>query len=283
MTIMDRATAMISIKGLDMVYAAGSGRPVRALEGICLEVPRGEFVSLVGPSGCGKSTLLKLVAGLYRATRGELGIGGKPVSGPSRDIGMVFQSPVLLPWRTVLRNVLLPVEVRGQETGSFHDRALSLLAAMGLEEFHDRYPHELSGGMQQRVGIARALIQDPAILLMDEPFAALDAMTREGLNVELLRIWQETGKTIVFVTHSILEAVFLSSRVIVMSNRPGRVLAAVEVDLPVPRTLDMMGTPAFGRLASHIRSLFGDRCADTPINADTPMTAASASSATVAQ
>lgn len=255
MTSADHGAAVISVNGVDMVYGAGNGRPVQALEGIGLEVRRGEFVSLVGPSGCGKSTLLKLIAGLYRTTRGDVAVAGQPVSGPSRDIGVVFQSPVLLPWRTVLRNVLLPVEVRRQDSASFEHRALSLLATMGLEEFHDRYPSELSGGMQQRVAIARALIQDPAILLMDEPFAALDAMTRESLNLELLRIWQSTGKTVVFVTHSILEAVFLSGRVVVMSSRPGRILATVEVKLPTPRTLDIIGSPAFGRLTSYIRAV----------------------------
>ncbi len=245
---------MIEIRDMNMIYPAASGKPVRALEGINADVARGEFVSLVGPSGCGKSTLLKIIAGLYRPTSGVASINGRPVAGPSREIGMVFQGPVLLPWRTVLQNVLLPVEVRHLDSGSFQERTHALLATMGLEDFHDRYPHELSGGMQQRVSIARALIQDPAILLMDEPFAALDAMTREGMNLELLRIWSGTGKTVIFVTHSITEAVFLSSRVVVMSARPGRVLEVVDVDLPMPRTLDVMATPEFGRLAVHIRS-----------------------------
>ena len=255
---------MIEVRDLNMTYPAASGRPVRALDGVDLEVRRGEFVSLVGPSGCGKSTLLKIIAGLFRATSGVVSIDGRHVAGPSRDIGMVFQGPVLLPWRTVLQNVMLPVEVRRLDEVSFHERAQALLATMGLEEFHDRYPYELSGGMQQRVSIARALIQDPAILLMDEPFAALDAMTREGMNLELLRIWSGTGKTVIFVTHSIIEAVFLSSRVVVMSSRPGRVLDIIDVDLPMPRTLDAMGAPEFGRLAVHIRSRLEHGAGDAP-------------------
>ena len=245
---------MIKIRDLNMTFLAASGKPVRALDGISFDVTRGEFVSLVGPSGCGKSTLLKIIAGLHRPSSGSTSVDGRPVAGPSRDIGMVFQGPVLLPWRTVLENVLLPVEVRRLDAGAFHERTLALLATMGLEEFHDHYPYELSGGMQQRVSIARALIQDPAILLMDEPFAALDAMTRDGLNHELLCIWSRTGKTVTFVTHSIVEAVFLSSRIVIMSSRPGRVLEVLDVDLPLPRTLDVMATPEFGRLVVHIRS-----------------------------
>ena len=245
---------MIEIRDLSMTYPAASGKPVRALDGINFDVTSGEFVSLVGPSGCGKSTLLKIIAGLYRPTSGVASIAGRPIAGPSRDIGMVFQGPVLLPWRTVLQNVMLPVEVQHLDRVAFHERTQALLATMGLEDFHDYYPYQLSGGMQQRVSIARALIQNPAILLMDEPFGALDAMTREGMNLELLRIWSGTGKTVIFVTHSIIEAVFLSSRVVVMSSRPGRVLDVIDVDLPMPRTLDVMGAPEFGRLAVHIRS-----------------------------
>lgn len=261
---------MIEIRDLNMTYPAASGKPVRALDGINFDVTRGEFVSLVGPSGCGKSTLLKIIAGLYRPTSGVASIDARPVAGPSRDVGMVFQGPVLLPWRTVLQNVLLPIEVRHLDEVSFHERARELLATMGLEEFHDRYPYELSGGMQQRVSIARALIQDPAILLMDEPFAALDAMTREGMNLELLRIWSGTGKTVIFVTHSIPEAVFLSNRIVVMSSRPGRVLEVVDVNLPMPRTLDVMGAPEFGRLAVRIRSRLehGADVAPVPTAAD---------------
>lgn len=259
-----RGPSVIEIRDLNMTYPAASGKPVQALDGINFDVARGEFVSLVGPSGCGKSTLLKIIAGLYRPTSGVASIDARPVAGPSRDVGMVFQGPVLLPWRTVLQNVLLPVEVRHLDEVSFHERARALLATMGLEEFHDRYPYELSGGMQQRVSIARALIQDPAILLMDEPFAALDAMTREGMNLELLRIWSGTGKTVIFVTHSIPEAVFLSNRVVVMSSRPGRVLEVVDVNLPMPRTLDVMGAPEFGRLAVRIRARLEHGAGDAP-------------------
>jgi len=245
---------VIEILDLDMTYQPTGGKPVRALDGVNMKVARGEFISLIGPSGCGKSTLLKIVAGLYRRTSGVVSIDGRQVTGPSRDIGMVFQGPVLLPWRTVLQNVLLPVEVRHLDANSYHERALVLLATMGLEDFRDSYPYQLSGGMQQRVSIARALIQDPAILLMDEPFAALDAMTRESMNLELLRIWSGSGKTVIFVTHSISEAVFLSTRVAVMSSRPGRVLDIVDVDLPMPRTLDVMAAPEFGRLAVYLRA-----------------------------
>lgn len=246
---------MIRVSGLDKIYAGEGDRPVQALQSISLEIKRGEFVSLVGPSGCGKSTLLKILAGLYAPTQGSVWIGETLVNGPRRDVGLVFQNPILLPWRTVLRNVMLPVEVLRLDPAPFTGRALALLETMGLEEFHDRYPSQLSGGMQQRVSIARALIHDPSILLMDEPFGALDAMTREALNLELMRVWEATQKTIVFVTHSILEAVFLSNRVVVMSRRPGKILDIVGVDLPLPRALAMMGTPRFCDYATRIRNL----------------------------
>ncbi len=247
---------MIRIAELGMVYADGSGTPVEALRGISLTVGRGELVSIVGPSGCGKSTLLKVVAGLYAPTGGGVWVGGEPVTGTRRDVGLVFQNPILLPWRTVLQNVLLPVEVLHLERAPYEARARDLVRTMGLEDFAHRYPHHLSGGMQQRAAIARALVHDPAMLLMDEPFAALDAMTRETMNLELTRVWEATHKTIIFVTHSILEAVFLSNRVVVMSARPGRILETITVDLPQPRTLDLMVTPRFGEYAARIRSLF---------------------------
>ncbi|MBI2529235.1 MAG: ABC transporter ATP-binding protein [Candidatus Rokubacteria bacterium] len=263
---------MIRIAELGMVYPGGGGAPVEALRGISLAVGRGELVSIVGPSGCGKSTLLKVIAGLYRPTAGGVWVGGEPVSGTRRDVGLVFQNPILLPWRTVLQNVLLPVEVLHLERAPYEARARDLLRSMGLEDFAHRYPHQLSGGMQQRAAIARALVHDPAMLLMDEPFAALDAMTRETMNLELARLWEATHKTILFVTHSIMEAVFLSSRVVVMSARPGRILETITVDLPQPRTLDLMATPRFGAHAAHIRSLFeagpgrpGARAAAAPL------------------
>lgn len=250
---------MIRVAEIDMIYAEESDRPIQALQHVSLEIKRGEFVSLVGPSGCGKSTLLKILAGLYPPTRGGVWIGDNAVRGPRREIGLVFQNPILLPWRTVLQNVMLPVEVLRLDPGPFTARALELLRTMGLEEFSDRYPSQLSGGMQQRVAIARALIHDPSILLMDEPFGALDAMTREALNLELLRVWEETQKTIFFVTHSIMEAVFLSNRVVVMSKRPGRILEIVGVDLSFPRTLGMMASQKFSDYATRIRTLFETR------------------------
>lgn len=258
---------MIRIAELDKTYGEGTDRPVPALESISLEIKRGEFVSLVGPSGCGKSTLLKILAGLYAPTRGSVWIGETVVHGPRRDIGLVFQHPILLPWRTVLQNVMLPVEVLRLDPAGFTGRALELLRTMGLEEFADRYPYELSGGMQQRAAIARALIHDPSTLLMDEPFGALDAMTRETLNLELMRVWEATQKTIFFVTHSIMEAVFLSNRVAVMSPRPGRVLEIVGVDLPFPRTLGLLGTQKFCDYATQIRALLEARPCHDPLKA----------------
>jgi NitT/TauT family transport system ATP-binding protein len=216
----------------------------------------GEFVTIVGQSGCGKTTLLKILAGLLPRSSGTVSLRGQPVDGPSRDIGVVFQDPVLLPWRTVLDNVMLPVQVLGLDRVRFGERARMLLGLVGLTGFEDKYPHELSGGMRQRVAIARALVHDPSLLLMDEPFGALDAMTREAMNLELLRIWQESGKTIVFITHSIPEAVFLADRVIVMSARPGRIQQIVDVELPRPRDLDMMASDEFGVYSRKIRHLF---------------------------
>jgi len=226
---------------------------VTALKGVTFTINPGEFVSLVGPSGCGKSTLLKMMAGLLDRTRGELFIGNRLVNGTAPEVGMVFQAPVLLPWRTIRNNVLFPVEVRGDAGGV--ERADKLIEMVGLGGFASRYPHELSGGMQQRAAIARALAQDPEVLLMDEPFGALDAMTREQMNVEVLRIWQAHRKTVVFVTHSISESVFLSDRVFVMTPRPGELAEIIEIDLPRPRTLDVINSPAFGTYVKQIREL----------------------------
>src|SRR5262249_16370613 len=199
-----------------------SSDAVRALEAIEFEIGEGEFVAIVGPSGCGKTTLLKILAGLIPASAGSALLCGTPITGPRRDIGVVFQAPVLCPWRTVLGNVLLPADVQRLDRRQLRAVALDLLRLVGLEEFQGRYPWELSGGMQQRVAIVRALIHDPAMLLMDEPFGALDAMTREQMNLELQRIWLERRKTVVFITHSIPEAVFLADRGFVMTSRPGR-------------------------------------------------------------
>jgi NitT/TauT family transport system ATP-binding protein len=249
------AEPVIAVRGLAKSYATARG-PVAALETIDFSVGDGEFVAILGPSGCGKSTLLKILAGLLPASRGEARLRGTAITGPRRDIGVVFQSPVLFPWRSVLANVLLPVDVQHLGRAAHERVALDLLALVGLGGFEHRYPWELSGGMQQRVAMVRALIHDPAMLLMDEPFGALDAMTREQMNLELQRIWLERRKTVVFITHSIPEAVFLADRVLVMTPRPGRVVEIIAVELPRPRALDVMNTPEFGGLVKRIRAHF---------------------------
>jgi len=225
---------VIAVQGLRKEYGTARGT-VLALDAIDFTVGEGEFVAIVGPSGCGKSTLLKILAGLLPASRGEVKLRNEPIRGPRRDIGVVFQSPVLFPWRTVLDNVLLPVDVQKLGRDGNRTRALELLALVGLHGFEHRYPWELSGGMQQRVAITRGLIHKPAMLLMDEPFGALDAMTRERLQDELLDIWQRTGLTVVFVTHSIEEAIFLADRVVVMTPGPGRIESDNRLELPRPR------------------------------------------------
>ena len=253
------SVALISVSDLEKTYVTRGRALIPALAGICLDIHTGEFVTIVGQSGCGKTTLLKILAGLIPCSSGTVSLRGRPVNGPSRDIGIVFQDPVLLPWRTVLHNVLLPAQVLRLDARASHARATGLLRLVGLEGFEDKYPHELSGGMRQRVAIARALIHDPSLLLMDEPFGALDAMTREFMNLELLRIWQQSGKTIIFITHSIPEAVFLADRVVVLSARPGRVQEIVSVDLPRPRDLDIMASDEFGVYARKVRHLFDAR------------------------
>src|ERR671934_2790704 len=242
---------MITVQSLRKEYATSRGR-LLALDDIGFGVAEGEFVAIVGPSGCGKSTLLKILAGLLPATAGEVRLRSAAVTGPRRDVGFVFQSPVLFPWRTVLDNVLLPADVQRLGREQMRRSALDLLALVGLSGFEQRYPWELSGGMQQRVAITRSLIHNPAMLLMDEPFGALDAMTRESMNVELQRIWLERRETVVFVTHSIPEAVFLADRVVVMTRRPGRILERVAVDIPRPRTIDVMAAPEFAGVVHHI-------------------------------
>lgn len=229
-----------------------------ALEDISFNVTEGELVAVVGPSGCGKSTLLQILAGLMPASDGEISLRGAPIKGVRPDIGMVFQSPVLFPWRTVLENVLLPIDVQRRERAAHEAIALDLLKLVGLAGFEHRYPAALSGGMQQRVAISRALVHDPAILLMDEPFGALDAMTREHMNVELQRIWMEKRKTVLLITHSIAEAVFLADRVLVMTPRPGRIVADVAIDLPRPRRLEAMSTPAAAHAVIEIRARLQD-------------------------
>jgi NitT/TauT family transport system ATP-binding protein len=246
---------MIEIRNLAKTYRTRDG-DVPSLRPIDLDIGDGEFVAVVGPSGCGKSTLLKLVAGLIPPSAGEIEIDGVAVTEPPDDVGIVFQSPVLLAWRTVLRNVMLPVEVRKLDRATHLDRARNLLAMAGLTDFQNMYPWQLSGGMQQRTAICRALVHDPKIVLMDEPFGALDAMTRETMNLELQRIHHETGKTIVLITHSIPEAVFLADRVLVMTERPGAIAAIYDVPLPRPRSLDAMADPAFTELVQRIRKHF---------------------------
>ncbi|WP_205820956.1 ABC transporter ATP-binding protein [Methylobacterium nonmethylotrophicum] len=244
---------LIEARGLGKTYETLEHRSVHALSDASFTVRDGEFVSIVGPSGCGKSTLLKIMAGLLPSTAGTLHLAGRTVTGPSPEIGVVFQRPLLLPWRTILQNVLFPAEIRGVPPSHIRDRASSLLDLVGLGGVESRYPHELSGGMQQRAAIVRALVQDPTLLLMDEPFGALDALTRERMNVETLRIWDAQRKTVVFVTHSIGEAVFLSDRVLVMTPQPGRIARVVAIDLARPRTLSMMGSAAFAAHAGLIR------------------------------
>jgi NitT/TauT family transport system ATP-binding protein len=244
---------LISVKDLRKEYRTRQGEIVRSIDSISFHVVEGEFLSIVGPSGCGKSTLLNVLAGLLGATEGTVLLRGEPVVAPRKEVGVVFQDAVLFPWRTVLQNVELPVEILGLDRASFRRRALELLDLVGLLGFEHRYPHELSGGMQQRVAIARALVHDPTVLLMDEPFGALDAITRESMNLELLRIWERAKKTVVFVTHSISEAVFLSDRVMVLSARPARIAESVLVDLPRPRTLELMATERFGRQVLALR------------------------------
>jgi NitT/TauT family transport system ATP-binding protein len=227
---------VVRMRGVDKSFGAGGDRTA-ALERIDLDIPKGAFVSLIGPSGCGKSTLLRLIGDLTQPSRGTIEVNGKSAHRArlDRDYGMVFQAPVLFDWRTVQGNVELPLEMSPQTRAARAERARAMLALVELAGFERRYPWQLSGGMQQRVAIARALSFEPRVLLMDEPFGALDEMTRERLNLELLRIWTQTGTTIVFVTHSIPEAVFLSTHVAVMSARPGRILEVIAVDLPQPR------------------------------------------------
>jgi NitT/TauT family transport system ATP-binding protein len=245
---------LILVENVCRTFTSGA-KIVNALEGISFEIQTGEFVSIVGPSGCGKSTLLKILSGLLPASSGTIIVGGKTVNEPLENVGMVFQAPVLLKWRPVMGNILLPVEFAKLNVASHLERARSLINLVGLEGFEEMYPHQLSGGMQQRVSLCRALVTDPQLLLMDEPFGALDAMTRDELDLELLRLWEEKKKTVLFVTHSIQEAVFLSDRVMVMSARPGRLLEILAIDLPRPRTLEMMSGLSFGEYTLRIRSL----------------------------
>jgi NitT/TauT family transport system ATP-binding protein len=250
---------VISVKELNKTYGTREGAPIYALSNVSLEITRGEFVTVVGPSGCGKTTLLKILAGILKKSSGTILVNGNPINAPSRQLGVVFQEPLLLPWRNILQNIMVPVEIQGRDRAKFGAAAQQLLTLVGLEGFEQKYPRELSGGMQQRVGIARALIHDPDLLLMDEPFGALDAMTREQMNLELMDIWSEKKKTILLITHSIAEAVFLADRIVVMSPRPGRIAEIIVVDLPRPRHLEIINTDVFGAYVKRVRAHFGAR------------------------
>jgi len=246
------ADTAIAIRDLDHVYDS-NGQATVALKEIGFDVPAGRFVSIVGPSGCGKSSLLMMLAGLLQPSRGEILVAGAPIPRPDpARVGVVFQDASLFPWLSAQRNVEFPLFLRGVDKKSRRERAREALALVGLEAFAESLPHELSGGMKQRVSIARGLVQDPPILLMDEPFAALDEQTRMVMGDELLRIWDRTRKTIVFVTHGLSEAIYLSDKVIVLSGRPGRILDIVSVDLPRPRNLQMMGQARFAEMRESI-------------------------------
>jgi NitT/TauT family transport system ATP-binding protein len=252
----------IVMKHINMVYDTG-GAGTAALSDVSLQIERGSFVSLLGPSGCGKTTLLRIIADLVRPTSGSITVGGESPRDArlKRRYGIVFQNPVLYDWRNVRRNIQLPLEIMRLDKETRKRRADSMIELVGLEHFADYYPGELSGGMQQRVGIARALAIQPEILLMDEPFSALDEFTREKLQADLLDIWSKTGKTVIFVTHNIAEAVFLSDRVVVLSPRPGRLSAIVDIDLSRPRRLALRETPAFNALVARIRGSFEEASA----------------------
>lgn len=243
----------VQVKDLRKTYQTRR-EDIEAIREVQMAVGQGEFISILGPSGCGKSTLLMIIGGLLPLTSGSVAVGNEAVRGPRRDTGVVFQAPVLMPWRTILKNVMFPIESLGLPPDDYHAHAHELLEMTGLSGFGDNYPSELSGGMQQRVAICRALIHNPNLLLMDEPFSALDAMTRDTMNQELLRIWEEFKKTVLFVTHSIREAVFLSDRIFVMSPRPAVISEIVTINLPRPRELSIEETPEFNQYVAHLRA-----------------------------
>ena len=247
--------SFIEIRGVTKTYPSKRG-DVQALAKIDFSVAEGEFLSLVGPSGCGKSTLLKIVAGLLPQSSGQVVLGGVKVERPQSNIGIVFQSPVLMEWRNAMKNILIQAEVRHMDMERAKTRAQVLLQLVGLEGFENHRPYELSGGMQQRVAICRALIHDPPLLLMDEPFGALDNLTREQLTLDFHHIWMETRKTVFFVTHNILEAVFLSDRVVGMTPRPGSIDLIETIDIPRPRTWDLLGSERFGHYVERLRNMF---------------------------
>jgi NitT/TauT family transport system ATP-binding protein len=248
----------IVLQGVSKTYGEGA-RATVALAPLDLTIDDGEFVAIVGPSGCGKSTLLRIIAGLIPRSSGALTVFGKPVAGPVTDLGIVFQQPILLDWLNVLDNVLFQIDMRGLDKAQYRARALDLLSAVGLADFADRRPYELSGGMKQRASIARGLVHEPPLLMMDEPFGALDALTREQMRIDLERLWMSTRKTILFITHSIDEAVLLADRVVVMSPRPGRVEMIIPVDLPRPRGLAARKDPRFVAVTEQITEIFLER------------------------
>jgi NitT/TauT family transport system ATP-binding protein len=249
------ARPLIELRSVTKSYRSRQGL-MQALRPLDFDIREREFVSIVGPSGCGKSTLLKMVAGLEPISSGSMTLSGQAISGPQKNVGIVFQSAVLLAWRNVLDNILLQAEMRQMPKREARLKARKLIEMAGLVGFEEKYPWQLSGGMQQRVSICRALLHEPSVLLMDEPFGALDAMTRESMNMELQRIWLESKKTVLLITHSIPEAVFLSDRVLVMSERPGGIAAVYDIDLPRPRPLEVMATPAFLHYTKTIRAHF---------------------------
>jgi NitT/TauT family transport system ATP-binding protein len=244
----EATSLVLRVKNVRKLYGA-----LEAIRNVSLDVATNEFVSILGPSGCGKSTLLMMVAGVVDKSAGEISINDAPVTGPRPDIGVVFQQPVLLPWRTVLDNVLFPIELLKASRAKYIARAMELLAMTKIQDFADNLPRQLSGGMRQRVSICRALIHDPGILLMDEPFSALDAITRDEMGVELSRIWQANRKTVLFVTHSIREAAFLSDRVIVMGRRPATIVEEVKIELPRPRDIALMESEPFNAYVRRLR------------------------------
>jgi NitT/TauT family transport system ATP-binding protein len=249
---------LVELRNINKTYKSPRG-DIHALENIDLEIRPGEFLSLLGPSGCGKSTLLRCLAGLETISSGEVRIGGRLLTRPPEGLGIVFQHDLLLDWRTVLQNVLLPIEFRRLPKQDYLEPALALLETFGLRSFADRFPWELSGGMRQRVAICRALIDEPSLLLMDEPFGALDAITRDNLNIELQNIWTRTKKSVLFITHSITEAILLSSRVAVMGRDPGHIEEIIEIALPRPRALATRETPEFAHYSAHVRAIFERR------------------------
>jgi len=261
MTDIPTAALVVHLSGIDKAFPTTDGAETVALRGIDLDVASGEFISLIGPSGCGKSTLLRIVGDLIEPTAGTVEVNGKPAhqARVDRDYGIVFQAPVLFDWRSVEANVRLPLEISDIKGAERDKRISEMLDLVELDGFRDHYPHQLSGGMQQRVAIARALALQPALLLMDEPFGALDEMTRERLNLEVLRIWRATGKTVIFVTHSIPEAVFLSTRVVVMSPRPGQISHLVDIDLPQPRSEETRETDRYYELVTEVREALRGR------------------------